>query len=99
MRGAEGKKIDVEFTKGNIIGVWGPAVSTDRGHSWNWLGAEPVEGSLFHYRVPSGLAEVRFSVTIPYFESDLHAFLARHLGDPALEPGVLARSQKGRAIA
>jgi hypothetical protein len=98
VRGAAGRTLDVEFTNGNVIGVRGPAVSIDRGRTWRWLGAEAVKGTSFQYRVPRGAAEVRFSVTIPYFESDLRAFLGRHRGDRALEAGVLARSRKGRAI-
>lgn len=98
VRRAAGRTLDVEFTNGNVIGVRGPAVSTDRGRTWRWLGAQAVEGARFRYRVPPGVAEVRFSVTIPYFESNLHAFIKRHRNEQAIESGVLARSQKGRAI-
>lgn len=96
--GAAGKTLDVQFTNGNVIGVRGPAISTDHGRSWRWLGPEAVEGSRFRYSVPFGIDEVRFSVTIPYFESDLHAFLKRHCGNSALESGVLAESKMGRGI-
>lgn len=98
VRGAGGETLEVEFTKSNVMGVRGPAVSIDHGHTWNWLGAEAVVGNGFHYRVPTGVEEVRFSFTIPYFESDLRAFLKRHNGDSALQAGVLAVSRKGRAI-
>jgi Zinc carboxypeptidase len=98
VRGAEGRTLNIEFTQGNVIGVRGPAVSADHGRHWQWLGAEAMEGTRFRYHVPYNVAEVRFSVTIPYFESDLRAFLRRHRGYPALESGVLARSKKGRAI-
>jgi hypothetical protein len=98
VRGGAGRTLNVEFTKGNVIGVRGPAVSTDRGQTWRWLGAEAVEGARFRYGIPPGIDEVRFSVTIPYFESDLRSFVARHRGNPALKVGVLARSRKGRDI-
>ncbi len=98
VRGAEGRTLSIEFTRGNVIGVRGPAVSLDRGRHWRWLGASATEGPRFRYRVPYNVAEVLFSVTIPYFESDLRAFLRRHSGNPALESGVLARSKKGRDI-
>jgi hypothetical protein len=98
IRGAAGRTLDVQFTNGNVIGVRGPAVSTDRGRSWRWLGAETVQGARFRYSVRSRIDEVRFSVTIPYFESDLRAFLKHHRGNSALESGVLADSKKGRAI-
>lgn len=98
VRGAGGEALEVEFTKSNAMGVRGPAVSIDYGQTWNWLGAEAIAGNGFHYRVPSGVDEVRFSFTIPYFESDLRAFLKRYSGDSALQAGVLARTRKGRAI-
>lgn len=97
-RGAAGRTLRVEFTKSNVIGVRGPAVSTDRGRNWRWLGAGAVQGKTFEYHVPPGLAEVRFSMTIPYFESNLQAFLKRHRGNAAIEAGVLAHSRKGRVI-
>jgi hypothetical protein len=98
VRGAAGRTLDVEFTKGNVIGVRGPAVSTDQGRTWRWLGAAAVEGARFRYGVPPGIDEVRFSVTIPYSESDLRAFLDRHRGNSALKMGMLAHSRKGRDI-
>lgn len=98
VRGAAGKTLAVEFTGTNVIGVRGPAVSTDRGRTWNWLGAGAVKGKAFEYQVPPGLADVRFSFNIPYFGSDLQAFLKRHRANPALQTGVLARSKKGREI-
>lgn len=98
VRGAAGKKLTAEFTKTNVIGVRGPAVSTDRGRTWSWLGAQAVKGRTFEYQVPAGLGEVRFSCNIPYFATDLQAFLKRHRGNPALQTGVLATSSKGRKI-
>ena len=96
--GAAGRTLDVHFTDGNVIGVRGPAVSTDLGRSWRWLGAEAVQGARFRYAVPPRIDEVRFSVTIPYFESDLGTFLKHHSGNSALEPGVLTNTRKGRAV-
>ena len=61
VRGAAGRTLDVQFTKTNVIGVRGPAVSTDGGRSWRWLGAEAVKGPRFVYSVPLGVDEVRFS--------------------------------------
>jgi hypothetical protein len=98
VRGPAGRTLDVEFPKGNVIGVGGPAVSTDQGRTRRWLGAAAVEGARFRYGVPPGINEVRFSVTIPYFESDLRAFLDRHRGNSALKMGMLAHSRKGRDI-
>jgi hypothetical protein len=96
VRGAAGRTFTVHFTKGNVIGVRGPAVSMDGGRSWRWLGA--VKGSSFQYAVPAGTAEVRFCFTMPYLESDLKAFLSRHVKRAHLRIGSLCRSRKGRDI-
>lgn len=98
VRGAAGRTLRVEFTDGNVIGMRGPAVSLDLGKTWQWLGADAVQGASFRYQVPPTASEVRFSMNIPYFESDLRAFLRRHSGNPSLEARVLAQSGKGRPI-
>src|SRR5918998_4082861 len=40
VRGAAGRTVNVHFTKGNPIGVRGPAVSIDGGKTWRWAGAQ-----------------------------------------------------------
>jgi len=42
VRGAEGRTLNFKFTKGNVIGERGPAVSTDGGKTWKWLGIEAM---------------------------------------------------------
>lgn len=42
VRGAAGRKLNFRFTKGKVIGVRGPAVSTDEGRTWRWLGTEAL---------------------------------------------------------
>jgi hypothetical protein len=96
--GAAGRSLICQFTKGNVIGVRGAAVSLDRGETWAWLGTNTVQGSAFRYVVPAGREEVRFCFGIPYLESSLAAFLRRHETSPALRVETLCRSAKGRAI-
>ena len=38
VRGAERRSLRFRFTKGNVIGRRGPAVSLDEGPTWSWLG-------------------------------------------------------------
>src|SRR5436190_14440057 len=76
VRGARGRTLAFQFTKGNVIGVRGPAVSKDGGVTWTWLGAESVKGTTFSAAIDAD--EVRFCVSIPYQEADLKRFLARH---------------------
>jgi hypothetical protein len=97
VRGAAGRTLTFRFTQSDAIGVRGPAVSTDGGAHWAWLGAEAVEGQSFRFTVPSPADDVRFSFTIPYLEAHLHAFLGRHAGSPYLRTGILCQTNKGRA--
>ncbi len=71
VRGAAGHTIKVTFTKSNVIGVRGPAMSLDGGKTWRWLGAESVRGQSFTCAVPADAEEVRFSFGMPYLEANL----------------------------
>ncbi|MBM4034814.1 MAG: peptidase M14 [Planctomycetes bacterium] len=98
VRGAPGRTLTFRFTNGNVIGVRGPAVSTDGGKKWSWLGAAAVKGQTFAYAFPPDASEVRFCFAIPYFEADLKAFLNRWLNHPHLKLLSLCRSRKGREV-
>ena len=98
VRGGEGRTLTFHFTKGNPIGVLGPAVSTDAGKSWQWLGAKAVRGASFHYEVPKEAAEVRFCFAFPYVGHNLHAFLKRHDKNPHLKVETLCKTKKNRTV-
>lgn len=99
VRGAEGRTLTFHFTnKGNVLGARGPAVSTDGGSSWRWLGTAAVRGQTFSFAFPADARDVRFCVTFPYTEHDLRAFLARYAGNPHLKVEPLARTKKGRDV-
>ena len=98
VNGAAGRHIRVTFTKSNVIGVRGPGLSLDGGKTWQWLGAEAVEGLTFSYAVPATAEDVRFSFGMPYLQKNLDTFLQRHAGNPHLAVGELCRSNKGRAV-
>ena len=98
VRGAEGRTLKFQFTNGKVIGVRGPAVSSDGGRTWSWLGAETVNEVGFRYSFPAGAGEVRFCFGIPYLESHLKEFLKRHANDPSLKVETLCRTAKGRDV-
>ena len=98
VRGAAGRTPTFQFAGSRVIGVRGPAVSTDQGNTWAWLGADAVRGNSFTYAFPKSAGEVRFSMNIPYMETHLNQFLVRHRGDPRLKTGVLTRTGKGREV-
>jgi len=98
VQGAAGRTITFTFTDGVPIGVRGPAVSTDGGRTWRWLGAEAVENASFAYAFARDVDEVRFCFTIPYLEADWRAFLDRRRADRYLKPATLCRTRKGRDV-
>lgn len=95
VRGAQGKTLTFQFTKGNVIGVLGPAMSTDGGTTWTWLGKDSVQGSSFRCAFAADAADVRFCVSIPYLEADLKRFLAKH---DAVRVETLCETKKGRKV-
>jgi hypothetical protein len=98
VRGAQGRTLTFHFTKGNPIGVRGPAVSTDGGKSWKWLGAQSVRGVSFHYAFAADAQEVRFSLAFPYQEQNLKDFLARFEKNPHLKVESLCKTRKERNV-
>jgi hypothetical protein len=98
VRGAQGRSPTFAFSGSNPIGVRGPAVSTDGGRSWAWLGTEAVQGASFRYAFPADAGEVRFSFAIPYLEENLRTFLAGYTDHPHLAVRELCTTKKGRRV-
>ncbi|MEQ8789539.1 MAG: M14 family zinc carboxypeptidase [Pirellulaceae bacterium] len=87
----------VGFANGGI-GLQGPALSTDGGATWNWMGTDQVEGSVFYYDFTKRGERVRFAVTIPYVQSNLEAFLKKNADNKHLHKSVLTKSRQGRDV-
>jgi hypothetical protein len=98
VRSAGGRMLTVHFTKGNPIGVRGPAVSIDGGKRWRWLGADAVHDASFKFTVPADADDVRFAFAFPYQQADLRAFLDRFKDNPHLRVEELAKTTKGRRV-
>ncbi|MFA6244147.1 MAG: M14 family zinc carboxypeptidase, partial [Candidatus Hydrogenedentales bacterium] len=96
--GAAGRTLTFRFSDKNPIGVHGPAVSTDGGATWSWLGADKVKGPSFSYSFPADNGSVWFSFTIPYQKADLGKFLAAHSNSSVLVTESLCKSAKGRDV-
>ncbi len=96
VRAAQDRTLTFHFTGGNVVGVRGPAVSTDGGKTWRWLGADSTEGASFSYRFPQGADEVRFCLAMPYLEANLREFLERHKHNPHLAVEDHSTTRKGR---
>ena len=99
VRGAQGRTLKFQFTKGEVVSVLGPALSLDGGESWGWLGSKPGKASAsFEYAFPADAKEVRFCLSLPYQEKDLKKFLARHASDANLKVETLCETKKGRKV-
>ncbi len=98
VRGAAGRTMTFRFKGRNPIGLTGPAVSTDGGMHWSWLGSDAVDGASFTYDFPADAREVRFCFTMPYQESDLRRLLRRHQNNAHLSVATLCKTKKGRSV-
>ncbi|MEJ2702640.1 MAG: glycosyl hydrolase family 28 protein [Sedimentisphaerales bacterium] len=98
VRGAAGRTLKFLFEGNNPIGTQGPAVSTDGGHTWSWLGPKAVQKASFTYAFAPESREVQFCFSIPYLEANLQKFLRRHADDPHLAVRELCRTRKGRVV-
>jgi len=98
VRGAAGRTLTFRFSRGDPIGVLGPAVSTDGGITWKWLGKQSANGPTFRYAFAPDATEVRFCFAMPYLEANLKDFLKRHSGDRHLKTDVLCKTNKGRNV-
>jgi len=100
--GARGRTVTFAFqSKSMMVGAQGPAVSDDDGKTWRWLGAtvfgpQEKKDTTFVYKFPSDADTVRFAVSIPYVQSNLDQFLAKHGGNASLRREELCSTEKGR---
>lgn len=97
INGAAGKTVTFQFTEGSPIGVRGPAVSTDDGSTWKWLG-EPKDTKSFSYTFPAETEAARFAFAPPYTQKNLDAFLESIGPNPSLRKETLCQSRKGRNV-
>ncbi len=95
VRGAAGRHVGFNFTASTAIGVRGPAISTDQGASWRWLGSDSVDGNAFRYAFTSDNNDVRFSFAMPYQLADWQRFSAVRSW---LTTATLARTRQNRDV-
>lgn len=84
--------------KNGAIGFQGPAISTDVGETWRWMGTDNVRENAFFFDFSKKGETVRFAVTIPYVQTDVERFLKKHGKSPHLKTSVLTKSQQGRKV-
>ena len=109
--GAEGRTVKFSFGENWFVGSRGPAVSFDRGKTWEWgdlLQPAPAEEATGDHADASGFTwafraedcEVWFAQTMPYSLDDWRAFLSRHAAQEgkAFVTNELCRTRKGRGV-
>ena len=95
---------------GAQIGMNGPAFSLDQGKTWAWLGMDNTQfltpgrrdptapGDTFFFNFTPQNKRVRFSVGIPYLQSDLAVFANKVGAHPNLAIRVLTKSRGGKPV-
>ena len=82
VRGGAGRNLKFHFTGSDVVGVRGPAISMDKGLTWQWLGAGDVsrsagENTSFVASVPANISEVIFALCPLYTQNHLDVFLSK----------------------
>lgn len=95
---AEEVEVVFQFTNGEVIGPWGPAVSEDF-LNWRWLGRESlIDRTAFRYRFTRARRPVYFAFSIPYQIRDFECFWERNRKDDLWHRKILTYSEQGRAV-
>ncbi len=95
VRGGAGRTLRFAFDPPNVIGVHGPAISTDGGSAWTWGGAGIVDGASFRHSFGPEDHDVRFAMGVPYVMSDLQRWIDARSDDPRLKVEALCRTRAG----
>ncbi len=98
VRGAAGRTLAFHFTDGDVFGARGPAVSRDKGATWEWLGRRRVRGQTFRYSFGPAESDVRFGFGMAYTETHLRAFLKTLRRSAHLKLDTLCTTRKGRRV-
>jgi hypothetical protein len=99
IRNAAGRALTFVFSKGQPVGVRGPAMSTDDRKTWRWLGQpERPSTTAFTYTCAQDENDVYFGVGMTYTQQDLDAFLRPLADDPSIRREILCQSNKKRPV-
>lgn len=96
-------KVKFAFPVGaSRLSAQGPAVSTDGGKSWKWLGKAKThfkkgakDSDSFEWEFKKAGEKVRFAQGIPYQRSDFEAFYSEYAASSYMKRGVLTKTRKG----
>jgi hypothetical protein len=97
VRGAAGRTLNFTLATDKFT-AGGPALSSDGGVTWKWLGRPAVQARSFSHAFAADASDVRFSMGMPYTEANLRRFLQRHAAPATLRSETLCRTKKGREV-
>jgi hypothetical protein len=92
---AKTDSITFRFPRSNCMTVSGPAVSTDKGKTWEWLDPGNALPDRFTYFGRAG-EEVRFSMGMPYTQENFDRFFRPFRKHPSVKVESLCTTSKGR---
>jgi hypothetical protein len=92
------QEVVFQFTNGEVLGPWGPAVSEDL-VNWRWLGKESlINREAFTYQFTRPGEIMYFAFSIPYQVRNFESFYGRYQGHPLLQRKNLTFSEQGRPV-
>ncbi len=94
---AKGKTLTFILTKPNCLTSKGPAISTGRGNHWTWINPDHSWDSTFTYTFKTN-EEVRFSMGMPYTQTQFQKFIEPYLKSEFVTLDTLATTKGGRSV-
>jgi hypothetical protein len=92
------RNIVFEFSNGEVLGPWGPAVSTD-GIQWKWLGQDAlISRASFQYSFTAGGGSVYFAFSLPYQLHHFERFYTSIAAHPCVRRQILIESEQLRSV-
>lgn len=96
---ARAQRLTFVSTKRNVMTNAGPAISYDKGKRWQWLAKDfDAARNVFSVDLPGDGVQIRFSLAMPYLESNLQQFLNKSSISEKLQIDTLCITSGGRVV-
>ena len=92
------QRVVFKFNQEDVMTTFGPGVSLDTGRTWHWLFNSPSDQNYFEYSFPEGSHITRFSMGMPYMQSDLERFCQKFNDVERFRKEVLCKTVNEREI-
>ncbi len=98
VQGAASRTLHFIFTAQNPLADRGPAMSTDQGRTWQWLGRQNGQRDRFTVTLPADGDDVILSMGMNYTLRTWHRFLDTLPGEPSVQLSQLTQTRQGREV-